>query len=67
MSSNLAGFFHNFSPVDQCSHPLLRKQRRRFRFSPVKLRTVKVNIFFLECSIVRFILLCVFSYSCLVL
>ena len=56
MSSNLGGFLHKFSPVDQCSHPLLRKQRRRFRFSLVKLRTVKVNIFFLECSIVRFIL-----------
>ena len=43
MSSNLSGFVYKFSPVDQFLCPLFKKQRRRFL--PVKLCTIKVNIF----------------------
>ena len=43
MSSNLSGFAYKFSPVDQFLCSLFKRQRRRFL--PVKLCTVKVNIF----------------------
>ena len=39
MSSNLSGFVHKSSPVDQFLCPLFKKQRRRFL--PVKLCKVK--------------------------
>ena len=45
MSSNLSGFAYKFSPVDQFLCSLFKRQRRRFL--PVKLCTVKVNIFFI--------------------
>ena len=55
MSSNLAGFVSKFSPVDQFFCRLFKKER--CRFLPVKLCTVKVNIFLYR----EFI--CKFSFS----
>ena len=43
MLNNWSGFVHKSSPVDQFLCPLFKKQRRRFL--PVKLCTIKVNIF----------------------
>ena len=45
MSSNFEGFLYKFSPLDRCLCPLFKKQRRPS--VPVKLCTVKVNIFFI--------------------
>lgn len=55
MSNNLAGFVSKFSPVDQFFCRLFKKER--CRFLPVKLCTVKVNIF-LYCEFI-----CKFSFS----
>ena len=55
MLSNLSGFAYKFSPVDQFLCSLFKRQRRRFL--PVKLCTMKVNIF-LYCEFI-----CKYSFS----
>ena len=57
MSSNLESFLYKFSRLDRCLCPLFKKQRRPS--VPVKLCTVKVNIFF----IMLFFFICKVSFA----